>query len=56
MKLNKLITSICLTASTFLFVSNIAEAVNFTTNINQNTDAKNNIFLGYIQQNPQCKR
>ncbi|MEA5597084.1 exosortase-dependent surface protein XDP2 [Rivularia sp. UHCC 0363] len=53
MKFNQLVTSIGLTVSTVLFVSNSAQAANFTTNINQKTDAKKDILLESIQQKDQ---
>ncbi|GEM_PF-6525762 len=49
MKYNKLITSIGLTASTFLFVSNIAEAASFKTNFSQNDCPKGNVILESIK-------
>lgn len=51
MELNKLITSIGLTASTFLFVSNTAEAASFKTNFSQNDGPKGDVILESIEQN-----
>ncbi|WP_414618757.1 exosortase-dependent surface protein XDP2 [Calothrix sp. CCY 0018] len=51
MKFSKLVTSIGLTVSTVLFVSNSAQAASFTTNVTQKTDAKKDILLESIEQN-----
>ncbi|MBE9211425.1 PEP-CTERM sorting domain-containing protein [Plectonema cf. radiosum LEGE 06105] len=51
MKFNQLITSIGLTASTVLFISNSAQAANFTTNISKNDGPKGDILLESIEQN-----
>ncbi|MGB3655118.1 MAG: hypothetical protein WBA41_28470 [Rivularia sp. (in: cyanobacteria)] len=51
MKFNQLITSIGLTVSTILFVSNSAQTVIFTTNVSQKTDSTKDILLQSIEQN-----
>ena len=50
MKFNQLITSISLTVG-ILFVSNSAQAANFTTNVSQKTDTTKDILLESIEQN-----
>lgn len=51
MKFNKLITSIGLTFGTVLFVSNTAQAANFTTNVTQNNGPHGDVWLESIEQN-----
>lgn len=53
MKFSKLVTSIGLTVGSVLFVSNSAQADDFTSNVSQTNDAKADIFLESITQNNQ---
>ncbi len=50
MKFNQLITSIGLTVSIVLFVSNSAQTVIFTTNVSQKSDTTKDILLESIEQ------
>ncbi|MBV6626394.1 MAG: PEP-CTERM sorting domain-containing protein [Rivularia sp. (in: Bacteria)] len=50
MKFRKLVTSISLTIGSVLFVSNTAQAASFTSNVSQNSNAKEDIFLNSITQ------
>lgn len=51
MKFSKLVTSIGLTVSTVLFVSNSAQAAAFKTNFTQNNGTTGDTFLDSIEQN-----
>ncbi len=51
MRFDRFLTSFALTFSTVLCSSNSAQAASFTTNVSQNTDAKNDVLLESIEQN-----
>ena len=51
MKIRKLVTSIGLTVSSVLFVSNSAQAASFTSNVTQNSGTKGDVLLDSITQN-----
>ncbi|MEM7712381.1 MAG: exosortase-dependent surface protein XDP2 [Cyanobacteria bacterium P01_A01_bin.68] len=51
MKIRKLVTSIGLTVSSVLFVSNSAQAASFTSNVTQNNGTKGDVLLNSITQN-----
>ncbi|MEO1377546.1 MAG: exosortase-dependent surface protein XDP2, partial [Cyanobacteria bacterium J06635_10] len=51
MKFNKLVTSVGLIASTFLFSANSAKAADFNSNITKFNGEKGDVILNSIEQN-----